>query len=555
MEVLCLIFLQIFVNLYIYILSVFKDITYSKSHKSKYKLATLFLVFAFFFYFIDFGSANATEYNRLEEGACFEAPCDSAVRTKIKTDKKTIMRTGSCDYYIYFDVDSVYCPNTHLSYRYFTFQRIEFINSDFYCSWGNVKEYVKIAFMTLLRESDYHLHYPAIAPINEDVNIKMPACVVKILNTNGTIKAIEPCDTNACCEVTYRVRRDEGGVHVDNSFYNDSVYCNTGNIGGSCTNTVNLCNSDDGVNVRVPFTGTIGSFPNCAPDGGCPWEAPLNTGQQFEKIVMPSGCTYFVYYSMKRNKDPNCGGLCNDYAFRFHTILTDGNSSCNLTVDQTISMVTKYFLQNAKTIFSRNYGPYIAVHDTVLDTTYYYPPPPYNCFDWNKTVKIYMQECWSRSGANGLFRYVPCDDSCCVQEFAFDVRYGPNTVTAVPLNTMNEIDCTPPCSSVCDQLNIDDLTFPRYKESIEMENEPQKDEINFKIVNNQIEINLNYETNGKIDLIIYDINGKTILQKLDTKLNNQKSVIVDINNLHKSIYLYSILIDGKVMKNGTFIKE
>lgn len=167
-----------------------------------------------------------------------------------------------------------------------------------------------------------------------------------------------------------------------------------------------------------------------------------------------------------------------------------------------------------------------------------------------------------------------CGDSACCWQLLKICRDSSNAVTITPDTTGNYtslVNCSYiwtynqygeqlPCIFACNwNANLEgyfEMYWPYSQKASIFEDIKKSDVYGFQIVNNVENLNIKIKSNteSNMSLKLFDINGNQINTSNWFLIKGENNILIDNKKLLKGIYLYSIEINGSILKTGKFIK-
>ncbi len=467
---------------------------------TKYKLATLFMVFALFFYFIDFGRAEATtDCDGCTNGTWI--PCDD--------NEKILVNYAGCNAIVSFEKKVCTTP-APTKYEL----RITGFELSPGCTSPDIENLMKEANKKLLWSSR-----AIFGVTGSSINVRLitRSCWEHFVDNSGEpdINSLRPCVyIEDCCQTLYALStvEDDKGLKINNSTQtnaSDSLCVGTNSI--NCGSYI--CESQN-LPSNVPLWDVDNTI--CGTECDNPWNADAS---DFVEITISSGCKYRAYYALR-----NCDG---ETYFTLHQLSFD--NACSPTP----SMTT--LLDAIRPVLFAKFGSYIT---TLPDTAY-----------------ISVPKCWTQAGNI----YYPCSlDDCCIYPIEFSEPNSPQKLAKILtiVSSSNLICSNTSCVlDICGWFANKSATYSKIGLNDETENSsfinispiPITDEFN---------LNINSTYSETLTLEIYSMMGEKLID-YNFKVNNGKNVIqINSKSLVKDqIYFYKIInIDNEVLSNGKLIK-
>ncbi len=469
----------------------FKDIIYNQSRKSKYQFATLFLVFAFFFHFIDFGKVNAQ---------C-GGNCNSTAWTySTDAEKINVSIDGGCDVLISYRYREclISIPPPPTIKRDIQITTMEMSSA---CSGVSEEDIMKEANKRLLWNVRSIF---GITSSSFDVTLITPNCWRK-QSFSDTIR-FNPCDSTYCCKTNYTIQATDYNYEVTNSSTipaNDST-CAAG-VGGGCGEYI--CNSQ-----FIPLDTPLWDASEFGCDDECSSEWS-NRDNLYVQVVIGS-CTFNVHFINRL-----CDGVMEIGITKIVQI-----GSCGSTI-QTTDILSDAFQLIAQYIKNT------------------YNPIP--------NLRFLVKSCWLNS--TFLIRY-PCTyENCCIGNYVYNS--GSNRYNFLSQSNSSCSSLPDECTNVCNALfperfilsKISEIDNINLNESISIYPNPIDDYliINYLVKENQ---NINVEI---VDLLgnqlisqNFSINtGNNVLKINTLKFRKNNLFFLNIYNSNKEL-----IYNGKITK-------
>lgn len=462
---------------------------------SKYKLATLFMVFALFFYFIDFGRATAADCDGCENGTWVE--CD-------ESERLTINYAG-CNAEVIYEKKVCSSP---LKYEL----RIKEILLSPGCSSPSIENLMIAANKKLLWNARAAF---GVSGTTIDVTLYTKSCWY--LNTTPTPDKLEPCSNiEDCCVTDYVLATDGegGGLEITSSSQtNASDSLCVGNVGGACGEYI--CESQN-LPTNVPLWDVDNTI--CGSECDNPWNADAS---DFVEITLSGDCKYRAYYAKR---------IC---AGETYFTLTQLAFNSNCSTPSNISVI----LESLKTILFQRFSTYLVLPDTAKVTV------P-KC--WQKINNVYLpctlDECCiydfgftqdlpaKYSNRTGTITTVPaliCSLTPC----------GENICNWFSSNNVNNITFTKQTADVFDVLNYKIDIFPN----------PVLDEFR---------LNIQTHYKDKLRVVVLDLLGNELIN-INTQVNiGENELIIDSKKLSKNSFYYLRIFNSsnQEIANGKILK-
>jgi hypothetical protein len=433
-----------------------------------------------------------------------------------------IIDYNGCSYYVTYKFRECDVPPIR---RELKVTKIEIVND---CYYSTDKEALLRTTTRYLLNKSYDI-FPSMTGLSNEIHFYTDCCWKHDVGLGEPDDAgfWNPCETDCCCETL---------VNIDeNTWANGEKYYTLGNkvvlsddYGFNCTTNPSfpagckdVCHYwDQIVKNENLLVSTYQCTDTCTAEWGNPDSYPTSND-----TCRPAELIY-----TKRE----CGGKVQ---FRFSSFkFNEKSGGCDLT-----SLIKKAIVR----IIRHEAGNY----------------------SLPKTFEFNMPTCYEKEVKNGEYFAKVCywNDNCCL--VSYDI-----TETVVPptdyiaynynLDTLNgfvgcgvEVECEFVCDSLYSYMspydplpkkinyNIDKSIF---KTDVKVHPNPAKEEINFDI---------HTDISNKLNIAIYDLSGKLIINKILVNKSNTVEFKLDIDSFNRGTYLFKIRTGEVVLNVGKFIKE
>ncbi len=453
------------------------------------------MVFALFFYFIDFNRAVAvTPCDGCENGTWVE--CD-------ESERLTINYAG-CNAEVIYEKKVCSSP---LKYEL----RIKEILLSPGCSSPSIENLMIAANKKLLWNARAAF---GVTGTSIDVTLYTKKCWY--LNTTPTPDKLEPCSNiDDCCVTDYVLATDGegGGLEITSSSQtNASDSLCVANVGGACGEYI--CESQN-LPTNVPLWDVDNTI--CGSECDNPWNADAS---DFVERTLSGDCKYRAYYAKR---------VCDGETY-FTLTQVSFNSNCSTPSNVAV------ILDSLRNLLFQRFSTYLTLPSTAI---------------------VSVPKCWEL--INNVYMPCSLDDCCIYEyTFTQNLPAKFATRTDPPLN-LPTITCSTPCNqNICSwfsSANGTGLTFTKQStESFELLN--YKIDIAPNPVLDEFSLSIQSPYKDKLRVVVSDLLGNELINIISQVNIGENDIIIDSKKLSKnsSYYLRIFNSSNQEIANGKILK-